>query len=186
MPAMDGGGLLSEPRKARARGGSAMHCRARPSMPGADAGGRGGRRAVAGGRQGLCHGTGVRAQGCLGEGAHWAVCHRAGLAWRGQGLLEGQQQSQDVAALCSPQFPGQHQRAPPAGAGPGTGAAQGRGGAAALELQGAQEDHGTVPVPAGRCPPGRLLVPCQPAGGSRWNPALRAGALHVPAPSPGR
>nr|KAF6440107.1 centrosomal protein 72 [Rousettus aegyptiacus] len=43
--------------------------------------------------------------------------------------------------------------------------AQGRGGAAALELQGAQEDHGTVPVPAGQRPPGRLLVP--PLAGKR-------------------
>ena len=44
-----------------------------------------------------------------------------------------------------PQLPGQHQRAPAAGAGPGAGAAPGGGGAAALELQGAQEDPGAVP-----------------------------------------
>ena len=84
---------------------------------------------------------GVNRQASPGEG---------GCCWRWQ------QQSRDMAALCSPQFPGQHQRAPPARAGPGAGSAPGRGGAAALELQGAQEDHG--PVPAQQHPPRELLL----------------------------
>lgn len=44
------------------------------------------------------------------------------------------------------QLPGQHQggTTPPAGTEPGTRATQGPGGAAALELQGAQEDAGPV------------------------------------------
>ncbi|XP_005407060.1 PREDICTED: centrosomal protein of 72 kDa isoform X2 [Chinchilla lanigera] len=44
------------------------------------------------------------------------------------------------------QLPGQHQRAPPAGAEPGKGTAQGRGGTDALELPGAQEDCSPVPA----------------------------------------
>ena len=44
------------------------------------------------------------------------------------------------------QLPGQHQGTPPAGTEPGARATQGPGGAAALELQGAQEDAGPVSV----------------------------------------
>lgn len=60
----------------------------------------------------------------------------------------------------SPQRPGEHQRAPSAGAGPGTGTAQGRGGPAALELQGAQEDPG--PVPKWQRPPAMHPLDPQP------------------------
>lgn len=40
MPAVDCGDLLSEPRKAGALGSPAVHCRVRPSSPGADVGQR--------------------------------------------------------------------------------------------------------------------------------------------------
>ncbi|XP_037385724.1 centrosomal protein of 72 kDa isoform X4 [Talpa occidentalis] len=65
-------------------------------------------------------------------------------------------------AAGEPQLPGQHQRAPPAGAEQAAGAAPGRGGAAALELQAAQEDSGPGPPwpPRQRRQPGRPLVRC--------------------------
>ncbi|XP_074211637.1 centrosomal protein of 72 kDa isoform X4 [Camelus bactrianus] len=88
-----------------------------------------------------------------------------------------------AAAPGEPQVPGQHQRAPPAGAGPGAGAAPGGGGAAALELQGAQEDPGPVPCRGRQPRPPLALRPALcPRCLSAWGcvQGLWLGALKHP------